>query len=105
MMEKEDDDILALELAAELSEKQKELLARIIEIERELKVSNAPPRHARNLIFVWIARKMLTDAPDDVIRQRIREAYHQAKNIGANIYGRPGILPSLVYARRAALRK
>jgi hypothetical protein len=97
-----DDDDLMLESAAQLTEKQKALFNRMLEIERGLQLSNAPTRHARNLILCWLAKKLPADSPEMILRARIQEAYWQAANFGGNIYGRQKIFPAYVYARRAA---
>ena len=102
-MEKDfDDDVLALEFVAEFSEKQKELLRRMREIEKTLGLTSAPSTHTKNLILCWLAGRLPADLPDEHIARRIKEAFRATQMFAGTLSSRP-IFPVAIYARRQAV--
>jgi hypothetical protein len=101
-MEKDfDDDILGLELAAKLSEREKELLGRMREIYKTLNLP-ALSLNTRDLVLSWLAGRLPADSSDEQIAREIREAFQTLMFVGTRSHP---IFPSAVYARRAAVRR
>jgi hypothetical protein len=96
------DDILMIEATMQLTEKEKQLLARMRDIARTLNLPGAPSPNIQNLILCWLTRKLPADLSDEHISHRIKEAFYQAQNFGG--ISRQRIWPAAIYARRAFRR-